>query len=135
MRNNQGFTLVEIIAVLVILGILAAVAVPKFMNLSDTARNKSASAALAEGISRCNQEFSKQLMAGSTPTNATILKAITGSETGAGNGANDLFNADDTVSDYNGSFSIVDGVITITVNKVQKTKIDDLSKKWVLPSS
>jgi MSHA pilin protein MshA len=34
MNNQKGFTLVEIIAVLIILGILAAVAVPKFINLN-----------------------------------------------------------------------------------------------------
>ena len=38
-NNQKGFTLVEIIAVLVILGILAAVAVPKFLDLSDSANN------------------------------------------------------------------------------------------------
>ena len=39
-RNNKGFTLVEVIAVLVILGILAAVAVPKFFDMQDSARMK-----------------------------------------------------------------------------------------------
>ena len=33
MNNQKGFTLVEIIAVLIILSILAAVAVPKFINM------------------------------------------------------------------------------------------------------
>jgi prepilin-type N-terminal cleavage/methylation domain-containing protein len=39
-RNKKGFTLVEVIAVLVILGILAAVAVPKFFDMQDSARKK-----------------------------------------------------------------------------------------------
>ncbi|GAB6042859.1 type II secretion system protein [Endothiovibrio diazotrophicus] len=36
-RGQQGFTLIELVMVIVILGILAAVAVPKFSNLSGQA--------------------------------------------------------------------------------------------------
>lgn len=65
--NESGFTLLEIIAVLVILSILAVVAVPKYFDLQAQAKQKAVATALAEGIGRVNGYFAQRILAGDTP--------------------------------------------------------------------
>ena len=83
-RNQKGFTLIEIIAVLVILGILAAVAIPRFMDLTTVASDKAAMQAVAEGKSRLSNQFARNLLTGNSNTTALLITKATASLTDAG---------------------------------------------------
>jgi prepilin-type N-terminal cleavage/methylation domain-containing protein len=47
-RNKQGFTLIELMIVVVIIGILAALAIPRFTNASARAKEKEADGILKQ---------------------------------------------------------------------------------------
>jgi len=64
MKRNSGFTLIELVIVIIVLGILAATAVPKFVNLQDDARESVVKGAEAAIHSGANLIFAKSAIAG-----------------------------------------------------------------------
>jgi MSHA pilin protein MshA len=62
LRNEEGFTLIEIIAVIIIMGILAAVAVPKFFSMQEDAKIAALNGGLSEAIARFNHAYAKYIL-------------------------------------------------------------------------
>ena len=67
--RSRGFTLIEIVMVLVLLGILAAVAVPKYFDLQRQAQEKVAETIGQEFQARLNAYFAQELLEGKSCQN------------------------------------------------------------------
>ncbi len=86
-KGEQGFTLIEIIAVLVILGILAVTAVPKYLDLQTDARNSAAKGLIAAAQSQLSMGYAaNKLNSSYASTPATeCAKVAVSSGTAGGN--------------------------------------------------
>jgi MSHA pilin protein MshA len=70
-RNQHGFTLIEIVMVIVLLGVLAAIAIPKYIDLKLDAQNATADGIVASVSSSAAIGYAKSAIAG-TATYPTI---------------------------------------------------------------
>jgi prepilin-type N-terminal cleavage/methylation domain-containing protein len=70
-RNPKGFTLIELIVIIVIIGILAAVAIPKYLDLVQEASDGTARGVLGSLRSANALRFGKNIL-GNTPAAYTM---------------------------------------------------------------
>ncbi len=75
-RNARGFTLVEILIVVIILGILAAIVIPQFTSASSDARNSSVASTLQ--TMRSQIELFKIQHADTPPAQTALSTVLTG---------------------------------------------------------
>lgn len=78
MRKQAGFTLIELVIVIIILGILAVTAAPKFLNLQDDAKKAAAQGVQSAVSSAAQLVYSKAALQG-------VESADTGTVSGANN--------------------------------------------------
>ncbi len=72
-KNEEGFTLIELIMVIVILGIISAVAIPRFLSLGDSARLASARGVASAVNASIQSEHADLLINGTSYDLADVL--------------------------------------------------------------
>ena len=62
LKNKQGFTLIELVIIIILLGVLAAIAIPRYVDLRDQAVRASAQATLDAGRAAVQLDFARQVL-------------------------------------------------------------------------
>lgn len=122
--DNAGFTLLEIIAVLVIMSILAVVAVPKYFDLQEQARQKAMGTGVAEAVGRINGYFAEQVLSNNSPD--TIVYSTT-------NIGDDLGDFTLAVSGDGVSSATTDARIILTITGKTDTPVDGIVTTYSVP--
>lgn len=116
---QRGFTLIELVAILVILGVMSSIAIPKYYDLTREAKNRAALQAVMEGKARLSMNYAKLFLEGGSPPDAVNLVDAVGATT--------------SIGDYTLSFSTVDS-LSIRINASGKPGVEGAnSALWLLP--
>lgn len=119
LRTQSGFTLIEIITVIVILGILAAVAIPKYINMMEESKNKATLGAIATGAGEVYLRYANIILTSGSAPSMGDLKSV-------------LDTSSSVLGDYSYTYATAgDSGITVTVTGPMD-KLGTLTTKTIL---
>jgi prepilin-type N-terminal cleavage/methylation domain-containing protein len=68
LSDRRGFTLIELVIIIVVLGIIAAIAVPRYLDITSEAKESSCKASLGAFRSAISIWYAREAARGNTPT-------------------------------------------------------------------
>lgn len=131
MKKNSGFTLIELVVVIVILGILAATAAPKFMDLQKDARISALNGLMGAMKSANSMVYSKAILAGKDIQPDDVICSKGDSCAPNGEGENKTYPATAVRIKYGHPAADENGIVHALQDDMVKFGGDAGGKDWV----
>jgi prepilin-type N-terminal cleavage/methylation domain-containing protein len=133
-KKNKGFTLVELIVVIVILAILAAILVPALLGYIDKAKNQQVVLNAKSCLTAAQAEFSSMYASGVTPVEGTTATSGKGAMKANSSTGSENKNRGDAIlktADVPDCTKLIVGVTPKTAGKVDPSDHDSYTITYV----